>query len=203
MNLLSASRSGLGLLLACLAACGGETSCCTNPPPAATGAPSDHSVHLLEHRFVTQTGESRTLADFRGQPVLIALVFTHCSFACPALVADVQHTLTLAGSPTSARVVLVSMDHERDTPPVLAEFAAKHRLAGPQWTLLHGDAAAVAELAAVLGVRYAKVDGGDYSHSNRICLLDGNGEIVHRHDGLGTAPAELAAALQKLASATH
>lgn len=179
-------------VLSCLfvgVACGRERA--DQPPP-----PPDLSIHQLDHTFTDQTGQRRRLDAERGKPVLMAMMFTHCSYACPALVADIGRVVAAAGSPPDLRVVLVTMDHERDVPEVLATFAARHDLDPSRWSLLHGDADAVAELAAVLGVRYARVEGGDFSHSNRITLLDRSGAINHVHDGLGEDSRDLVAAVR-------
>lgn len=177
------------LLLSLSAACGSDV--------AAPATPA-LSIYQLQHTFTDQGGAVRTLGDSRGHPVLIAMVFTHCSYACPALVADVQRVVAAAGAPPDLRVLLVSMDHERDLPATLAAFAADHDLPADRYSLLHGDADAVAEVAAVLGVRYAQVEGGDFSHSNRITLLDREGVVVHRHEGLGEDLASLVAVVKDL-----
>ncbi|MCA8964187.1 MAG: SCO family protein [Planctomycetes bacterium] len=174
-------------ILSLAAACGGEP---------VTQAASPLSIYQLEHTFTDQGGAARKLGDSRGHPVLIAMIFTHCSYACPAIVADVQRVVAAAGDPPDLRVLLVSMDHKRDLPATLAAFAAEHGLPPDRFSLLHGEADAVAEVAAVLGVRYAEVEGGDFSHSNRITLLDRDGVIVHRHDGLGEDLASLVAAVK-------
>lgn len=181
-------------LLSLVTACGGEPSAPATPDTPAL------SIYQLGHHLTDQGGAARTLGDSRGHPVLIAMIFTHCSYACPAIVADVQRVVTAAGDPPDLRVLLVSMDHKRDLPATLAVFAKEHDLPSSRYALLHGDQDAVAEVAAVLGVRYAEVEGGDFSHSNRITLLDRDGVIVHRHDGLGEDLTALVAAVKDQAA---
>jgi protein SCO1/2 len=91
-------------------------------------------------------------------------------------------------------LVLVSFDVARDTPEVLAKYRAE-RLLGPQWTLLHGGDDAVAELAALLGVKYKQEADGQFAHSNLFTVLDRGGEIVHQRAGLQGGLPEAAAAL--------
>ncbi len=180
-------------LLVSVAACGDSA------PPSTTTA-ANLSIYQLEHRFTDQAGHERSLGDSRGTPVLIAMIFTHCRYACPAIVADLERVVAGAGNPADLHVLLVSMDHKRDLPATLAAFAHEHALPPARYSLLHGSADAVAELAAVLEVRYAEVEGGDFSHSNRITLLDRRGAIVHRHDGLGEDVSGLVAAVRQQTS---
>lgn len=180
-----------------LAACGANDAQPKTVPAAPAAPAANVSIYQLDHHYTDQAGKARTLADHRGKPVLIAMIFTHCAYACPAIVADIKRTITAAGDPTELRVALVTMDHKRDLPAVLQAFATEHGLDPARYSLLHGDADAVVELAAVLGVRYAEVEGGDFSHSNRITLLDREGNIAFRQDGLGEDTAPLAQAVRQ------
>ena len=87
--------------------------------------------------------------------------------------------------------VLVSLDPARDTPAQLAKFAASFRLDPAAWTLLTGDDEQVRELAALLGIRYRAEEDAQISHSNTYLVLDADGRMVHRQDGVGsgTGPA--------------
>jgi protein SCO1/2 len=169
------------------------TCCGTEPAPAAPLP--DTSVYQVTHVLRDQDGAERRLADFRGRPVLMVMMFTHCSFACPAIVADLKRVLEKLPGRGDVHVVLASMDAVRDEPAALAAFARRHALPKERYTLLQGDSFAVRELAAVLGVRFAEIEGGDFSHSNQIALLDHDGRIAFRLEGLGADPAPLIAAI--------
>jgi protein SCO1/2 len=170
--------------------------CCSEA--AATAPLPDTSIYQLTHDFDDQTGAVRKLADFRGRPIVVAMIFTHCRFACPAIVSDIQRLLAKAPGRDDVHVVLASMDSKRDTPAALAAFAKLHSLPAERFTLLHGAAFAVQELAAVLGVRYAEVEGGDFSHSNLLTLLDHDGAVQARLEGLSVDPQPLVDAIAAL-----
>ena len=177
------------------------------PPPAAdpVAAPSPlpgDSVYLLEGAFTDQDGRALTLAALRGRPRVVAMVFTHCAYACPRLTSDLQ-ALEASLSPAAREAtgfVLASFDHERDLPPRLAAYARERALAPGRWTLLHAGPDVVRELAAVLGVRYARQPSGAYGHSNRYVVLDADGRIVATVDGLEADPAPAREALERLAA---
>jgi protein SCO1/2 len=83
------------------------------------------------------------------------------------------------------RVLFVTVDPARDTPPVLERYV--HAF-DPDFLGLTADPATLARLAASFGVAIQRVPlpGGDYTmdHSAVLFLLDAQGEIV----GLFTPP---------------
>lgn len=130
----------------------------------------------------------------RGQPVLITMFYASCPVACPVLIDDLQRTL--AGLPPATRaevrVVLVSFDPERDTPQKLRELAAQRGL-DAQWTLAAARPADARALAAVLGIKYRKLESGEFFHSSKITVLDREGRPVARAEGFRQQAALIAA----------
>jgi protein SCO1/2 len=170
-------------------------ACQSAAPPAPGGdAPlSDASVYHVDVEWGTDAGETVTLADLRGTPVALAMVYADCGTACPRIVHDMKQIGEAAGVPL--RYVLVTLDPERDTPETLRAFRAMHGM-GDDWTMLRGTDDDVRTLAAVLGVRYRADPNGTIAHSNLITLLDAGGDVVARQEGLGTDPAPAVAALR-------
>ncbi len=151
---------------------------------------ADDSVFLVDVPWQDQRGAPRRLVEFAGKPVVISMIVTHCQYACPRLVVDMQKIeagLDLADR-DRVHFVLVSMDDVRDTPPQLTAFAAEYGLTALRWTLLHGSAGDVQLFNAVLGGRYKRTPSGDFAHSNLVVVLNPEGQIVHRQEGLDLAP---------------
>lgn len=160
---------------------------------------SDQSLYQVESQWETQTGQSLRLKNFAGKPTILAMVYASCKNACPRIIADMKRIQSDVDQkyPEQTQFVLVSIDPEVDTPERLAQLAQKSDLNG-QWTLLRGTSEDVMELAALLGVKYRKTSDTDYAHSNVISLLNAQGEIQHRQEGLGTDPEQTLQALDKL-----
>ena len=176
-----------------LAACGGRGP--ARVEPAAEAQPAvpvaDFSVYDLESRWRDQDGQDRALGSLRGKAQVVAMVYTSCTHTCPTIVAEMQR---LQGAlPAAERenvgFVLLSLDPERDSPAQLAKFAASFQLDPASWTLLTGDADAVREMAAVLDIRYREEADAQISHSNTYLVLDAQGRIVHRQEGVGQGTA--------------
>lgn len=157
------------------------------------------SVYLLEERWTDHLGAERQLAELRGTPQAIAMVYTNCGSACPQIVADMKR---LEAAFPHLGLVLVSIDPERDTPDQLRSFFTGTRL-NDRWTLLSGSDDSIAMLAAVLGVRYRQVSATDFLHSNVITVLDGQGNIVYRQEALGETDGTMKALERLTAAAYH
>ncbi len=153
----------------------------------APAKPSGESLYQLPSVWVTDAGSSLKLAQLRGGTRVLAMMFTHCPSLCPTLVRDLKALDAAMPAKTRARTeyVLVTIDPEHDDAAALKAFRKRMVLDPRRWLLLRGNARDTQELAAVLGVNYGKGDGRNYTHSNLVTVLDGQGAIVHQQVGLG------------------
>lgn len=166
-------------------AAAGTPSCCSAEQVGAAKPLSDRSIYQLGATWTNDGGKPVTLVSFRGKPVIVAMFFAQCEYACPILVHDIKRLQ--AALPETLRnqtqLVLVTFDTERDTPEALRAFRERMSL-DLRWTLLRGESEAVQELAMLLGVKFKKDARGQFAHSNLLTLMNAEGEIVHRHGGL-------------------
>lgn len=178
-------------------------SCCQAPPAGehASASLPDTSVYQLASSWADAAGATRRLEELRGRVVVAAMIFTHCTYACPLTLGDLRVIDDALGAQAAeVRYLLVSLDHERDLPPALEAYAQRNAL-DSRWTLLHGGADEVRELAATLNVRYQRAPSGDYAHSNLIHVLDPDGVVVHQQEGLGADPTATVAAIRRVLAA--
>jgi protein SCO1/2 len=193
---------GLLVLAPALATCGGpdpahaEGSDPSHAPPAGEAghagheralsggepAAGDASIYTLGSTWTDQTGREVELGELAGRPRVVALLYTRCTFSCPRIMARMKHLEARAGDEVG--FVVVSLDPDRDTPERLAEFAGDMRLDPERWTLLTGPAARVREISVLLGVPYRTLPDGEVAHANVLTLLDEEGVIVERVEGL-------------------
>jgi protein SCO1/2 len=142
-----------------------------------------------------QDGRRRGLDLYRGAPVLVTMFYGSCQATCP-LIIDTLRATERGLTPEQrarVRVLLISFDPERDTPDALRQIAKQRRIDTSRWTLAHADSEAVRDIAALLGVQYRKLPGGEFNHSTVIVALSAQGEITARTSELGHAdPAILA-----------
>jgi protein SCO1/2 len=153
-----------------------------------SGADFGKELNLTDHN-----GKPRTLADFRGKVVTVFFGFTHCPDACPTTLVEMAGVMKELGADADRlQVLFVTVDPERDTQKVLAQYVPSFH---PGFLGLYGDAEATARAAKAFKVYYQKrpVEGRGYSvdHSAGTFILDREGRVrLFAQYGLG-APAIL------------
>ena len=175
----------------CCGACAPEVkpvakdACCAAEIAAAAPKLTQGSLYQLDAKWTNDAGASVQLVSFHGRPVVLAMFFASCEYACPIIVDDMKRLGALLAPDvrTQAQFVLVSFDTARDTPAALKAYRERMKL-GANWTLLRGDEANVQELAMLLGVKFKQDARGQFSHSNIITILNPAGEIAHQRAGL-------------------
>ncbi len=160
----------------------------------------DRSVYQIVGTWADQNGRPFRLDQLRGSPVVALMFYGTCKQACPILVEDLRRLdgMLDAQARERTRYLLVTFDPTRDTPGRLAAYANEHKLDPSRWTLLHGSPEQVRELAMVLGIKYRPTGGGEFNHTMRITVLDRDGVVVERVDGLRQPLDALAKSLSRL-----
>ncbi len=105
--------------------------------------------------LVDHTGRAVTVADFKTPYLLIFFGYTFCPDVCPTELQRMNVLLDELG-PLAARVqpIFISVDPERDTPEVLADYVGNFH---PRLTGLTGSAAQLRAAAKKFGVYYGRV----------------------------------------------
>lgn len=168
---------------------------------AALAVSHGDSLYQLSMKLTDQRGQPTTLDAFRGHPVIVSMFYGSCPAACPLLVSNVK---ALEGSldpetRAAVRILLVSFDPRNDTPAALGRFAEERGIDGSRWTLASASDAQVRTLAAVLGIKYRRLPDGGFNHTSTVLLLDRDGRIEGRYDGLQLTGTQAATQLARLA----
>ena len=156
----------------------------------ATAAPlPTDSIYQLAVPLTDQDGRSFALDSRRGQPMLVSMFYTSCQFVCPMLIDAMRDTTAKLNEAERARlnVLMVSFDPARDSVAVLKKTADERALDTQHWALARTEAGTTRKLAAVLGIQYRAIAGGDYNHTTALILIDADGHIVGRSTKLGNA----------------
>lgn len=157
------------------------------------------SLYHLDAKLTNQAGTTHGLDVYRGHPVLVTMFYASCPATCPMIVDTLRATereLTPAQR-ASLRVLMISIDPERDTTAALSELAGTRHIDTRRWTLARGDAATVRRIAALLNVQYRQLPSGEFNHATMIALLSPGGEIEASSATLGHADPALLAKLRK------
>jgi len=149
--------------------------------------------------LIDQNGKPFTDADLKGKWRLVFFGYTHCPDVCPTSLNDLSLAIDqLEAKKSEVGIVFISVDPERDTPPVLKSYVESF---GGPIVALTGSADAVKEAAKDYKVFYAKhprPDGGyDMDHSALIYVMDPQGRFTATFTPDDT-PDAIAARLKKL-----
>ena len=124
-------------------------------------------------------GNVRRLGEFRGKLVLVYFGYAHCPDVCPTDLARIAAMLRSLGAAAEAiQPLFVTLDPERDRPPVLREYAAAFH---PSFIALHGSEEETRRVATSYKVFYEKVPqpGGYFiDHTPLTFLLDRDGKYI-------------------------
>lgn len=150
-----------------------------------TGAELSDGFTLTGH-----DGKPHTLADWRGKVVVVFFGFTQCPDVCPAAMADMAAAMKQLGERANdIQVLFVSVDPERDTPQLLAQYVPAF---DPRFMGLVGTPEQTAKVARAFKVFYQKAPGktpDSYSvdHTAATYVLDRDGKLrLFVRNGQGT-----------------
>lgn len=122
-----------------------------------------------------QNGKAFSLAQTHGQAVALYFGFTHCKDVCPQTLALLGKAREKAHVPAAReRIVMISVDPQRDTPAALRAF---FRRIGVEATGLTGTRAQLRQVYRAYGIAVER-QKHDIAHSDVIFLIDPNGRIV-------------------------
>jgi protein SCO1/2 len=190
----------IALVLACLLGCASAP----DAPEAAAPVPSTDAdaavLYDLDVPLVSHDGATIGMDVYRGHPTLVAMFYGSCPSACPMLVTRLQK-LERELDPdvrAASRVLLVSLDPDRDDPEKMRSVAHEHEVDLARWTLSAPPKDRVREIAVALGVRYAPAENAEIAHSSVLTLVDGQGRIVARADGAAADLSAITGALRAL-----
>lgn len=190
------------LLTACGAPPAGEPAQVPSPPAEPAATLPKGSLYDLLYRLTDADGREIGLDVHRGHPTIVAMFYASCTQACPLMIGKVQGILAALdpAAAADARVLLISIDPEHDTPEALRAAGALHQLDTSRWVLARPAVNDLRPIAALLDVRYAAQSTGQFSHTSPITLLDREGHMVLRQAAVTDPKEPVVAAIQGIAT---
>ena len=141
-------------------------------------------LSLMACRLIDDQGNPVVPQDWLGQASMVFFGFTWCPDVCPTTLMDIADWLEGLGQDADRiRVAMITVDPERDSPEILAEYLSNFdiRIRG-----LTGSADAVAKAAEAFGVTYTRLprDDGDYTmnHTSGVFVFRPSGELASTID---------------------
>lgn len=195
-------RSALQSLASCAlaASIGGLLAACTQGKPQFSSIDLTGADYAKDFQLTDHNGQPRSLGDFKGKLVVLFFGYTQCPDVCPTTMTELAQVKKLLGPDgDKLQVLFVTVDPDRDTPPVLKEYMANFE---PSFLALRGTPEQLAAMAKDFKVYYKKVDGKTptaYSmdHSAASYVYDQHGHL-RLYTRYGSGPQALVSDLQLL-----
>lgn len=192
----SPARNGWRCILPALmlawAALGAAATAATQPPSGASlGAADIETVAIATSqaalgtevgalRFLDQHGNTRSLEEFQGRPVLLSLIYTACVHSCQVATRQLDRMVRIARNALGADsfvVLTVGFDQPIDTPAQMAGYARRYGINDPHWHFLSSpDRTTIDALMEAVGFLYQESPRG-FDHTVQLTILDREGRV--------------------------
>ncbi|HVB75588.1 MAG TPA: SCO family protein [Ktedonobacteraceae bacterium] len=134
------------------------------------------STPAPDFQLKDQFGKQISLSQFKGKPVVLTFLYTHCPDVCP-LIADKLHQVTLALGKDAGHVQMlaVSMDPKGDTQNAAVAFSREHKMLN-SWHYLIGSLNQLAPIWTNYSVDAQTATSANLvTHSTAIYVIDEEG----------------------------
>jgi protein SCO1/2 len=144
--------------------------------------------------LVAQDGRPFSLVRGEGKVQIVTFAYTRCGDerACPAASGKFAWLQRHLGN-TPIRLVEITIDPAYDTPAVLRAYGRAFGEDPARWTLATGAPVEVDELATRLGVVTSRSSPTVITHTETAIVLDADGRITNRIDGVNWDPLDVLA----------
>jgi len=156
------------LLVLLLAACQREQEVPRTEPPRYFPAPSFAGV--------TAEGTLWSSDSLRGSVYVVSFFFTSCTGPCPLLNSRLSVLQSIFADEPRVRLVSVTVDPVRDTPPVLKRYAQRYGAKPGKWYFVRMSPDSVEWLSRE-GFRVSGSAADPNLHTTRFILVDAQGVV--------------------------
>lgn len=149
----------------------------------------DHPRSLVDFTLTGSDGRAISHADLDGKILVVDFLLTSCSLTCPAVNTQMAQIQQLTTNQPDIKLVSITVDPRDDTPAVLQKYGARFGADTNRWLFLTGQKTALYNL---IGKSFLSQDlndpfsnmPGNFSHTERIAVMDSHGNLRGYFDGL-------------------
>ncbi len=154
------------------------------------------SAPAPDFHLTDQNGQQVSLSQFRGKPVVLTFLYTHCPDVCPLTAEHLHSTLVKLGSDANkVAIIAISTDPRRDDRDAVEAFSRAHNMQN-SWHFLMGKEEELAPVWSAYSI-YARQQQEKVAHSFAVYVIDKQG---HEHSFLSEdfTPDQLVSTLKPL-----
>lgn len=155
-----------------------------------------------DYNLLDREGRSVNLADYRGKPLIVSLIYSSCFHTCPVITQHLARAIKLARSAVgedSFNIVSIGFDVRHDRPETMKTFARQRRVSrDPAWEFLSSDdEETILRLTEDLGFIFIRTLNG-FDHLAQVTVIDAEGKVFRQVYGENLNPPVLVEALKEL-----
>lgn len=173
-------RIGITLLIIVILAAVGYFTLNALKPYAFHGAILQSPKPAHDFTLINHYGQDTSLSDYDGKVVLLYFGYTACPDVCPTTLAEIKKATELLGERADeVQTIMVTVDPERDTVEIMAEYLAHFH---PSFLGMIGTPDEVAQIATYYGIFFQKQEtdsvlGYLVDHTATVMLVDQDGYL--------------------------
>ncbi len=137
---------------------------------------------LGDYSFMDRSGRTVRLSDYRGKPLVISMIYTHCPFICATTtrsLSALKHSQAALGA-DSFGVLTVGFDTENDTPDAMGDFAQRMGIDLTNWEFVSSDPETIMKLSSDLGFVFYPTEEGGFNHITQTTFVDAEGKVYRQ-----------------------
>lgn len=137
---------------------------------------------LPDFEMTTHHENSFRRSDLGGKINVINFIFTHCKSICPTTSQHMSELYRAFANTEKVQLISISVDPERDSLPVLAEYARNWGVTDNRWLFLRDTLEDIVDLSE--NGFMLPADNLPMGHTTRFTLVDHLGRIRAYYDGM-------------------
>lgn len=159
------------------------------PSSDAVALEPDHSRELVDFSLTDRTGRTVTRSDLAGKFLVVDFLFTSCSLTCPVVNGHMAEIQKLTAGQPDVELLSLTVDPRDDTTEVLQKYGVQFGADTNRWLLLTGEKNNLYHFIATSFLSQDDNDPftympGNFSHTERIAVVDPRGNVRAYFDGL-------------------
>lgn len=138
------------------------------------------------HSLVLGDGRRVSLADYRGKPLVVSLVYTSCYHICPTTTQHLAKVVRIARDALghdSFHVLTIGFDTRNDHPAAMGQFARQQNVSIQGWDFAATSPATLPQITRDLGFIYAPAPHG-FNHLIQATVIDAHGKVYRQVYGM-------------------
>lgn len=137
---------------------------------------------LGDYSFLNRSGRTVRLSDYRGKPLVVDMIYTHCPFVCAIKTRNLE-ALKLSRDALGADsfgVLTIGFDTENDTPEAMDDFGKRMDVKMANWEFVSADPDTIKKLSKDLGFVFSPSPEGGFDHITQTTFIDGQGKVYQQ-----------------------